>query len=557
MKFIDKNIKVLTLSKNKIKFFIFLFFFLYFIVGISIYKDYGISIDEPFQRTSGHFWMITVIENFFPNYEKLEIIKSKMSQMEWGKEMLNGQYLQYGPFFDLFSAILENGLNLKSSSDIFFFKHLLNFIVFYISSIFVFFIIKTRFKNNFLPFFGTFFYISSPRIFAESFYNCKDIIFMSFMVYALYFCLKSLRKYNFKNLFLFSLFAAIATDIRIMGIGIVIIFLIFFLIECLENKKIFFKKVLFILFFILSYFFLTYLFWPYLWDDPFNKIIYAFNSFSNYDWENSVFYFGKFIMANNLPWHYILVWIGITTPLFYLVLFLIGLFIVFNKLKKNFLNLDHDGGKKLFCTFEQKIDFIMLAYFLLPVVAVILFNSTLYGGWRHLYFVFPSIIYLSIYGIEFLLNIKIKFIKTILFGLVFLCLINNIKNIIKLHPFQNIYFNIIAEKRANKLFEIDSWGLANSKAIEFILKDSDDKKEINVRTASFTPLEYSVNITNNERINKLNLDGTVDLGQKYIFTNYIYERDPKFTKKYIISNEYKKIYSLRKGNIIINEIFKK
>jgi len=190
-------------------------------------------------------------------------------------------------------------------------------------------------------------------------------------------------------------------------------------------------------------------------------------------------------------------------------------------------------------------------------VAVILFNSTLYGGWRHLYFIFPSIIYLSIYGIDFLLNTKIKFIKSFLFGLVFLCLINNIKNIIKLHPFQNVYFNIIAEKRANKLFEIDSWGLANSKAIEFILKDSDDEKEINVRTASFTPLEYSVNIINNERINKLNLDGTVDLGQKYIFTNYIYERDPRFTKKYIISNEYKKIYSLRKGNIIINEIFKK
>jgi len=51
--------------------------------------------------------------------------------------------------------------------------------------------------------------------------------------------------------------------------------------------------------------------------------------------------------------------------------------------------------------------------------------------------------------------------------------------------------------------------------------------------------------------------GTVDLNQEFVFTNYIYEKSPRFQKKYKISNSYKKIYTLKKGGIIINEIYKK
>jgi len=171
MKFIDKNIKDLLLSKNKINLFIFFFFCFYFLVGINIYKDYGISIDEPFQRTSGYYWMISIIENFFPYYEKLEVLKTELNHMEWGKEMKSGQYLQYGPFFDLFSVIFEKIFKFKNLSDIFFLKHLLNFIIFYISSIFIFYIIKIRFKDNLLSLIGVLFYISSPRIFGN-----KDLL---------------------------------------------------------------------------------------------------------------------------------------------------------------------------------------------------------------------------------------------------------------------------------------------------------------------------------------------------------------------------------------------
>ena len=45
-------------------------------------------------------------------------------------------------------------------------------------------------------------------------------------------------------------------------------------------------------------------------------------------------------------------------------------------------------------------------------------------------------------------------------------------NLVKFHPYQNVYFNYLIKHKANKYFEIDYWGLANREAIEFIIKDS-------------------------------------------------------------------------------------
>ena len=57
--------------------------------------------------------------------------------------------------------------------------------------------------------------------------------------------------------------------------------------------------------------------------------------------------------------------------------------------------------------------------------------------------------------------------------------------------------------------------------------------------------------------NNIQITGTEDLDQDYIFTNFYYERDPRYTDKYLIPKNYKKIFSIKRGHIIINEIYKK
>ena len=551
------NPKSLSLSNSKIiNYLTYIFFGAYFIIGIKIYKDYGITTDEPFQRTSGYYWYLWIINNFFSDYTNFEFLKINFNKMEWAQEFKNGLFLEYGVIFDLFAVFIEDIFNLEN---VYQKKHLLNFLIFFSSSVCFFQLIKYRFKNNFLSFIGALFYITSPRIFAESFYNSKDIIFMSFTLFAVFFAIKLLKNYKIKNIILFSLFAALATDVRTMGIFLILLFVIFFILECLEENS--FLKNNFTLFSLLifSYFLFMYLFWPHLWLNPLDNFLASFQSFKNYSWGGSVLYLGEYVSAQHLPWHYSLVWIAITLPIIYSLLFVLGSFKISFNFFNNFLNIDPENfSKKLWYSHNDKIDLFILMYFLVPIVAVIAFGSTLYNGWRHLYFIYPALVYISIFGIKYILSFDFfKNFKYFFCSIIFIFIFINFYNLIKFHPYQNVYFNYLVEKRANYLFAVDYWGSGNAHALKKIIKDAQSNKKINIGTASFTPLSYSKYIINDKKIENINFLGNDQLNNDYIFTNYMYEQDPKISKKYLIPRNYEKVFTLKRGNIIINEIFKK
>ena len=58
---------------------------------------------------------------------------------------------------------------------------------------------------------------------------------------------------------------------------------------------------------------------------------------SKFDWGGSVLYMGNTIEAKNLPWHYLPVYILITTPIFYSVLVFIGIMFMILNLRKRIL----------------------------------------------------------------------------------------------------------------------------------------------------------------------------------------------------------------------------
>ena len=543
-------------NKKHSKIYIAAIFILYFFAGLSIVKDFGLSIDEPFHRTIGYYWYLNIAEKISYDYELINLLRSKFENMHWAKDLVNGQYLQYGVFFDVLAAAIEEFLGIDKTRDAFFIKHILTFIIFFISSIFFYNIILERFKNKNFAILITFFYVTSPRIFAESFYNCKDIVFMSFCVYSLFFCLRSLDKIKALNIIFFTLFAALATDIRIMGVLLFFMYLMFLIINSLEEKYYFKKNYKFFVILFILYPFFVFLFWPYLWGNPLQNFIFAFKSFSNYAWNGHILYLGEFVKSNNLPWHYIPVWIFISTPVIFIIFFLIGFLKTFVLFFKNFVNTSKTTS--LWSNINEKKDFFIIFFFLIPIILVILLNSTLYGGWRHVYFIYPSFVYLIAIGLGYIFDLKFKiFYKKILSTIIFCALLFNTFNLIKFHPYQNTYFNSFIEKKANKLFEVDYWGLGNLEALRHIIQKEAVNQVISIRTASFTPLNYSTLMMSNKNKKLLSINGTVDLNQDFIFTNYIYENDPRYEKKYLISNDYDKFFMLKRGNIIINQIYKK
>ena len=230
---IDKKMEK-NYTKNQKIITIFLFS-VFFVIGCFTFKDYGISIDEEFQRASGFYWLNYVL-NFTP-FENFKDYVSELINTPKGYTVPKVETnLPYGVVFDLPMALLESVFKINETKNYYYLRHFFNFFLFFLSSIYFYKLISNRFENYQISLIGTLFYILSPRIYGNSFYNNKDIIFLSLLVFAVYFCFKFFDKKSFKNILLFTLFAGLCTAARVVGVFLIFSFILFYLIS-LSNEK--------------------------------------------------------------------------------------------------------------------------------------------------------------------------------------------------------------------------------------------------------------------------------------------------------------------------------
>jgi hypothetical protein len=450
------------------------FFLIYLIIGISVYKDYGVSWDEPTHRQIAMVTVKYLASIFMPGYQPAEFTSLPLLAEYSAK--------QYGVVFDLPMYFAEVLLGYKSAMpEIYYMRHLCTFLLFYISVIFFFLIVKNRFESWLLGLTGCLFLILSPRIFADSFYG-KDVVFLSLSILSIYFFIRYLTNEKLINSILFALATALMVGQRITGIFIPFLAVFMTVIDMVKTEKPFhnFPRKLFPLFiYLISFFIFMVLFWPFLWDDPLGNFINALTVMNKFPVTYDILYFGTFIKSTQVPWHYIPVWIIITTPLIYTFFFFFGSFWIIKVIIE----------KGLYSNDNERQDFLFLLLFITPLIAVILFNSALYDGWRHVYFIYVSFLLIAMTGFAKVLIIMkngrtgrelcaTAFIAAvIIFGI-----ITTSYQMIKNHPFQNVYFNILAGRNAGQNFELDYWGLSFRRGLEYIVKN--DKRPVIKLTAN-------------------------------------------------------------------------
>ena len=545
-------IKILKENHNTILIFIIPLILIF--IGFAVYRDYGISLDEEISRNNGLVSIKYICDFLFPHYaDNFELIKNIPDLKNYGVDKV------YGAFFDiLLITIIEILLEIKNFSEIFYYRHLVNHYLFIISVICFYFLCLNIFKNKLYSLFGAAILYTSPRMFAESFYNNKDLAFLSFFIFLIFFSIRFIKKPSYYNAFLLSIFAAIAMNVRIVAIYIGILIALFFAIEFLMKNKVNKKKINTLVFFFFLQFIFLYLFWPFLWEDPINNFVYALTTFSKFQaWGGYVFYLGDFYRAWFLPWHYFIICFFATTPLLISILIVGGLTQLTLRFFKRLLNIDKNiSYKDIWRGEKEKIFLFLLFIIFIPIFLMFLLDSVIYNTWRHLFFLYPPLILISIYFID-VIAIKFRNKKILLYinSMVIIILLNNIYNLTVLHPFQYIYFNSIFEKKANKLFEIDYWGVSNKFSLEKILKDNFQKEQITIGVASFTNLYLSKKMLDKKSQNKLIISGQDFNNADYIFNNNYFEINPKYDDKYNIPQNYRKYSELKKGKILINELY--
>jgi|TARA_B100001093_G_scaffold367358_1_gene352232 hypothetical protein len=546
---------------NKTKNFQPVFLFLtYFIIGITVlltFKDYGVHIEEKFHRMNGLYWLNYISQVF--NFEKISLITDiKMKEISDYTLSSVKHYNKYGAIFDLPAAYIEVLFNIKNIENIYYLKHLLSFTIFLISSFFFYKILLQRFNNFFLSISGTLIFITTPRIFGDSFFY-KDVLFLSFFNIALYFLLKLLENLNFKNILYFSIFSAMAFNLRVFALFLPITFLILLIIKSLNDKKIYnYLKIYF--FYLFIFISLIICFSPYLWSSPLNNLLEIFLSLKK-DLIGSnikILFNGEFINNRILPDSYLPVWIFISTPIITLTFFLLGYFFYLKRFINRFIKIKE---KQIFPDLwrgqrEQK-DFILFFILTSFLFAVLFFNSPFYNGWRLVYFLNIFIVYFAIYQINnfIILNKRYALKKKLIIFIILFLITHNVVSLITYHPYQSYYFNELLSDKSKNSFEGDYHGISGKHFFLKLISENKDKK-IKVAVASYTPLHRSFESLNLKLVRNFEVIGQDYKNADYIYKNNISEVNSYLNKKYNIPNNFVKIYELNIDGLIIYEIFK-
>jgi hypothetical protein len=543
-----------------------LFLFFIIILGLSIFKDYGLGWDEGICIRNG---VINAFEiNKKLNYiiipkQKVDVILNKSSYNDRISSLTDFQDKYYGSINEI--ILLIPSFLLKFQNDpqkVVLSRHMLIYLIFILSLIFFYKILDTRYKNWKISLLGCLFMILSPRIFADSFYNSKDMIFLPFVLISMFTSMNFIVKKTITSGFIHAILTGIVIAVRIPGLFVPFLTILFLLLTLIkDNQKIFNKKNMILIF---SYIFFSlcfiYIFWPYLWDgNPFYRFIEAFLWMKKFYFTLDVLYWGNLVYPQSLPWHYLPVWILITTPILYSILFIFGFVFIFTNLYKNKFNK---------ISLIEILDIHYFSFFIVPVIIIIILNSVLYNAWRQLFFVYPAFILTAILGLNKLNNLakKNKYLKITLVSVVIISMGFTSFQMIKSHPYQMVYFNFIAGESPQKNFEYEYWGMSYKAGLEMLLQKNQNIDRIKVFITEFSPIKGSLRILDQKDASKIIF--TDFTSAEYFVTNYteFYNNKQNFFKRYHIKpeqevdsivvdeNKILSIYKLNQNNFIDSSI---
>ena len=444
------------------KIFIFLLFLIIFLIGLTTYQDFGIGIDEDNSRINGFVSLKYLFEKFGSVH--LENLKEYISvpQISLYQEQGNGVV------FDLPLAAIEFLFNISDFKNQFLLRHFFSFFLFFISLIYFYKLIDDRYNSKIMAALGVVILFTTPRIFAHSFFNPKDIGFMSFYIINLYYGIRFLDKPNTYRALIFSLICGLTIGVRILGILLPVMVFLFHYIDLLRERNLDKKKYAPMIIISLTLPIFITIFWPFLWGNPLMNFVEVFKNLSNHQVNINNLFMGNYVSALYVPWYYIFVWIAVSIPILYLLFFSYGFFITIYRLTKRLFRIENgETNNDLWRGKNEKKDLFFLLNIFIPIFLVIIFHSSLYNGWRHFFFIYPLIILILLRGIN-LINLLFLKKKIVTLYLFFMIVIPSSLWMIKNHPYQHVYFNILAGKKYNNYFDLDYWGVSTYNALNYI-----------------------------------------------------------------------------------------
>ena len=438
-----------------------------FLLGLAVGDDYGVFGDTQDQRAIGEATL-------------RHLAGERGLNLLWPPEIR-----LYGPVFETPLALIERILGRDDSRSIYLSRHLLTHL-FFLASAFAGYLLALRmFGRRWLALFALLLFLLHPRIYANSFFNSKDVPFLAMFMICLWLAHRaftasgaSAARGAFAIHGAFAIYGAFAlcgaaagllTNLRFMGLAFVALVVFVCLCDVVvagsrsERRRAIASCAVFAFASVATY----YATMPYLWADPlarFMEMLTVLSAHPN-DWRQ--FFQGELVLGSKVPRGYLPVWFGITAPPLALLLGVVGLtFLLWRvviTVRPRYGQVPPPPPQSLALLRNTPLRFelLMVACCVLPVLAVIVLRPPLYG-WRYFYFLWAPFVLLATIGLGALgggaRNVFQHFQKAprpptrpwvptaIVACLAALGLGAIALEMVRLHPHQHLYFNVLANR---------------------------------------------------------------------------------------------------------------
>lgn len=422
--------------------------------GLLSFRDYGISADEPAVRSYGE----QTTDYLFHGGEP-------PSAYDW-------QF--YGPAWPVLLTAAGDALGVEQVRTLWALRHLLTFLLFYAGLMALYRIGLKMFGDWRLALLGVAFMVLSPRVFAHSFYNPKDTPAMALFTLCMYTLLVLVERKTLPFLMLHGLLCGLLISTRVAGL-LVPALTVCVLLAGGRGRRTWGMVLLYLTVTAIA----TLAVWPALWGEPLQSFLSAFESSGTR--AGGGYYFGRMAsgpLLSGALWHYPFVWIAITTPIFYTIFFLAGCAAAgWAAVMEHALRRGAGRAPQ-----ERLCDALTLCWFWVPLLALYSLRAGIFDEWRHLLFIYPAFLLLSLRGFRAVMlrcarvpALHAAFLPVVGAGILFTAFW-----MLRFHPFQYAYFSVPARWVEGR-FELDYWSLSYRAGLEWIAR-TDPRERIPVFT---------------------------------------------------------------------------
>ncbi|UOQ66089.1 glycosyltransferase family 39 protein [Hymenobacter volaticus] len=391
--------------------------------------------------------------------------------------------------------------------------------------------------------------VLSPRFFAEAFYNGKDIVYMSFFALAMLTLLRLLTQPSMARAILHGLATALVVDVRVHGVQLLLFTALgLFLDNCFNSSRIATTRHTWKLAgaYMSTVAIGVIIGWPYLWARSISELLSVASHAVRYPWGFTNFYLGEQVLAKDLPWRYIPVWMLITIPLPYSLAAGVGLLSWLR-------HLWHEGLGFYLSTSEGRINLLLALWLLAPIAVVVSTHTVVYEGWRHLYYIYPALLLWAVHGFRMVARLSrqrsgIQLAARTALGLAALEAVHTTVRMVQMHPHANVYFSFLPGSTAERLFERDYWCLAYRQGMEWIATH-DTASTLTVNTFWHYPLYNNSLILKPEQRRRLRY--TPGNTACYYLAGY------RWHPQSYLDSLGAKVYVIRAGGIKVLSVFKR